>query len=136
MLKINILGREEHKKIRVKKFVTVLVLCFRNIECDNMVHFYGLCILTEPGDDPDTVIITPCMVIEKCDTSLDQVIYDPRKYTGPGTCRDTDVTHEKAMDRMKTYARQIATGIAAMHKFNLVHRDIKPANILVSFNKS
>jgi serine/threonine protein kinase len=29
-------------------------------------------------------------------------------------------------------AKQVAAGLAAVHKQNLVHRDIKPSNIMVS----
>src|SRR5258708_27091839 len=32
-------------------------------------------------------------------------------------------------------ARQVAAGLAAVHKKNLVHRDIKPSNILVSLDE-
>ena len=32
-------------------------------------------------------------------------------------------------------ATQVASGLAAVHKKNLVHRDIKPSNIMVSFRK-
>ena len=31
--------------------------------------------------------------------------------------------------------RQVASGLAAVHKKNLVHRDIKPSNIMVSFGE-
>ena len=32
-------------------------------------------------------------------------------------------------------ARQVASGLAAVHKKSLVHRDIKPSNIMVSFEE-
>lgn len=42
--------------------------------------------------------------------------------------------HQFTYGQIKCYAKQLAEGVAYLHRSNILHRDLKPANILVSKN--
>ena len=79
------------------------------------------------------IITLPVMVMELCDAALNEIIYDPQKYIGPGNLDPNNPRRPDLMYKMRNFAMQLANGLQHMHKFSLVHRDLKPANILVSF---
>ena len=74
----------------------------------NVLKFYGICI------DEATLY----MVMEWCDTSLARYIRKLDDSVPPSTW-------------FWTFAQQLATGIAYLHRRGIAHRDIKPENMLL-----
>lgn len=96
---------------------------FRSLNSDNVVKLYG----TGLARYMDNVF--PLLVMEYCDKTLDQIIYDPIQYKAPGNLKDRTCT-----DAAK-YAYEIGTGLTAIHHLDFVHPDLKAETILVCKNK-
>jgi CheY-like chemotaxis protein len=63
----------------------------------------------------------------------EQFYYVIRRFVD-GRALDTYLEEDKPMDvdQALRLARQVAQGLAAAHKMNVIHRDVKPANIIVT----
>ena len=95
------------------------------------MKYFGLVIKKET-DSSGAVGLQPAMVMEFCEFTLGNVIYNQAVYTAPGAVKATDPRRQQLMAQMTDFAVQLANGLQEMRKNNLVHRDLKPENILVS----
>jgi len=89
------------------------------------VKIYG----TSMAKDLDKVY--PLLVMEYCERTLDEIIYEPSQYQAPGNLQFSDALYKGALRQAASYAHQISCGLMAIHQLGFLHRDLKPENILI-----
>ncbi|KAG2495400.1 hypothetical protein HYH03_006350 [Edaphochlamys debaryana] len=106
-------------EVLVKSFNQELKVLARCNACPQIVRILAAC-------------VTPprlCLVMEKMDSSLDQLVHGPSgRGRGGGACRSAGLI---PLPLVLHIAVEVARGLEFLHP-TVVHRDLKPANVLLS----